>query len=168
MDKSFEAPQGRLISTLIIFVFVLVLLYTLFMVFQNITVKAEISRVNKESASLETEIAALKEEQIQELVVAENVTELLETRVITWSQVIRKLEDLTPVTVFFRTYSGSDEGILDLTALANTYAEVADLIRILSESDDFDDAFVPSMARGLTSDGQEVISFSLKLHSTIE
>ncbi|MEK7145830.1 MAG: hypothetical protein AAB802_01455, partial [Patescibacteria group bacterium] len=84
MDKSFEAPQGRLISTLIIFVFVIVLLYTLFLVFQNITVKAEISRINKETASLESEIAALKEEQIQELVVAENVTELLETRVVTW------------------------------------------------------------------------------------
>lgn len=163
MDKSYEAPKGRLLTTVIIFVFIVAILYTLFLWFQNSSANRELTRLDSEISKIQLDIENLKSQQIQELVVAEEIIATVEARSITWSKVIRKLEDLTPVGVFFRTYSGGETGDIEITAIGDGYGNVADVIRILVDSDDFDEVFVPTVALGTSSDGQQIVSFGIQL-----
>jgi len=168
MDKSYEAPQGRLLTTLVLFVFVLVVLLTLFSLFQNVRANNEFKRLDSEIVQVEAVIQELKDQQIKELVVAQDVIELVDARSVKWSQVIRKLQDLTPVGVFYRSFSGGTLGEVEIAGLADSYDAVADVIRILVNSKDFDNVFVPTVALGTTSDGQNIVSFNLQLTSLLE
>lgn len=163
MDKSYEAPKGRVTSTLVFFLLVVVLLYAAFVFAQGRLAKRELGRIEVEMADLTAEINQLKDEQIEELVVATDVKERVDAREVKWSKVIRKLSDLTPVGVFYRSYSGSETGAIQVSALADNYESVADAIRLLEASNDFDEVFAPSVALGSTSDGTQVLSFGLQM-----
>lgn len=169
MDKtSYQAPKGRLLSTVVIVVFAVVALYSLFLWFERITAQRELKRLGEEIQNVETEIQKLEAQRIQELVVAQDTEDLVKSQAVVWSKVIRRLQDLTPVTVFFKTYSASLDGQLELTGLADNYEAVADVIRVFTESGDFDSVFAPNLAQGVSSDGATVVSFGLELHSVIE
>lgn len=165
MDNQFEAPKGRLLSTVVIFVFAVVVLYTLFLLFQQFSFGRSVSKIEGRILELETQISTLKDDQIEELYVAQQLDDLVSENMIHWSLVIKKLEDLTPVTVFFSSYSGSRDGSIQLSGLGDSYGSVSDVISALTESSDFIGTFVPSVTLGTTSDGQEVVSFSLETQS---
>ncbi|MFT7184341.1 MAG: Tfp pilus assembly protein PilN [Oceanicoccus sp.] len=164
MDNSYQAPQGRLLSTLVIFFFVIGVLYTLFLVFQQSNLTGDLTTMEEQTSELQTKIETLEREQIQTLFIAQELKDGVEASSITWSKVIRKFQDLTPVTVFFSSFSGGSEGDLSLSGLADNAGSVADMISVLSMSDDFLDAFVPSLTEGSTSDGQTVVSFNLSVN----
>jgi Tfp pilus assembly protein PilN len=166
MDKPYQAPQGRLLSTLVIFVFVLGVLYTLFLVFQQMNLKSDLTTIENQSTELTNKIEALEREQIQELFVAQELKDQVEADRVAWSKVIRKFQDLTPVTVFFSSFSGSD-GQLSVSGLADDAESVADMISVLDSSDDFFDMFVPSLTEGTTSEGQSVVSFNLRVNADL-
>jgi Tfp pilus assembly protein PilN len=165
MDKSYQAPQGRLLSTLVIFFFVVGVLYTLFLVFQQANLNSDISTIEDQSSGLQTKIETLEREQIQTLFVAQEIKDAVEDSRISWSKVIRQFQSLTPVTVFFSSFSGGEDGELSLSGLADSADSVADMISVLNSSDDFTDAFVPSVTEGTTSEGQTVVSFNLSVNS---
>lgn len=163
MDKPYEVPRSRLLPTLVIFVFVLGLLYTLFLVFQRYSLKSSIEALAAEQADLENQIDALRAEQIEELFVAQELKEKVEDAAIQWSKVIRSLQDYTPVTVFLSSYSAMEDASIQVSGLGDSFGSVADTISALTKSTDFTDVFVPSLTLGTTSDGQTVVSFSLQL-----
>jgi Tfp pilus assembly protein PilN len=167
MDKQFEAPKGRLMPTIVIFVFALALLYTFFLLFQQYSLNRNIEKVNEQIVAVNAEITALKSDQIEQLYSAKQVVEAVEADSVYWSQVIKKIQNLTPVTVFFSSYSGSGDGSLQLSGLGDSFGSVADAISSLSESPDFVDVFVPSVTLGSTSEGQQVVSFSLQVKSDL-
>jgi len=165
MDKPYEAPQGRLLPTLVVFVFVLAVLYTLFLAMQQFVLMREVSRVESQRLEIVAEINLLKEQQLEEIFVAQDLETLVEIESVEWSKVISKLKDLTPVTVFFSSYSAGREGELTLSALGDSYDAVADVIAALTKSSDFENVFVPSVTLGTTGEGQEVVSFSLTVNT---
>jgi len=165
MNNSYQAPQGRLLSTLVVFVFVIGILYTLFLVFQQGNLKRDLTQIEEQSQELQTKIETLEREEIRELFVAQEIKDAVEDEQVPWSKVIRKLQDLTPVTVFFSSFSGGEGGSLTMSGLADTSYSVADLISAIDDSDDFTDGFVPSITEGTTTDGQTVVSFNLSLNA---
>lgn len=167
MDKPYQAPQGRLLSTLVIFIFVLGVLYTLFLVFQQMNLKSDLSTIEGQATELTNKIEALEREQIQELFVAQELKDQVEAERVAWSKVIRKFQDLTPVTVFFSSFSGGSGGELSVSGLAENAESVADMISVLDSSDDFTEMFVPSLTEGTTSEGQSVVSFNLRVNSDL-
>jgi Tfp pilus assembly protein PilN len=167
MDKPYEAPRGRLFPTIVLFLFILALLYGLFLLFQQYSLNRGIDKVNEQVGQVQTQIEVLRDDQIEELSVAQEVETEVETVAIYWSKVIAKLQDLKPVTVFFSSYSGSEDGSIQLSGLSDNYDSVADLISVLDASNDFEEPFVPSATLGSTSDGQEVVSFSLQVQSDL-
>jgi Tfp pilus assembly protein PilN len=160
MDKPFEAPSGRLLPTLVIFIFVLGVLYTLFLVFQQVSLNGSIKSIESQKADLETKIAELESQQIQELFVAQQLVDHIEDSAVAWSDVVRSLQDLTPVTVFITSYSAGGSGV-QISALGDSFGSVADIITSLEKAPNFEDIFVPSVTAGTTADGQSVVTFSL-------
>ena len=165
MDNSYQAPQGRLLSTLVLFFFVIGILYTLFLIFQQANLKGDLVRIEDQSAELQIKIETLEREQIQTLFVAQEIKDGVEATRITWSKVIRKFQDLTPVTGFFSSFSGGNDSELNLSGLAYSADSVADMLSVLELSDDFSNAFVPSVTEGTTSEGQTVVSFNLSVNA---
>lgn len=165
MNNSYQAPQGRLLSTLVVFAFVLGALYTLFLVFQQGSLKRELSRIESQSEELQNKIETLEREEIRELYVAQEVKQAVEAERVPWSKVLSELQDLTPVTVFFSSFSGAEGGSLTLSGLADNEGSVADLISALDASKEFTQAFVPSITEGTTAEGQTVVSFNLSLNA---
>ncbi len=163
MDKSYEAPGGRLLSTLVVFVFVIGALYTGFLFFKQSSLNSEIERITDEKTDLEMQIAQLKAEQVQEVLIAQALSEKVTAASIKWSKVVKKLQDLTPVGVFYKAYSAAKDGSIAISALGDSYASVSSVIATIQKSKDFSDVFVPSVSLGTTSEGKELVTFPIQL-----
>lgn len=165
MDNTFEAPQGRLLPTLVAFVFVLGLLYTLFLVFEQYSLNRSIASLQADEAKVQGQMEVLNSQQVAEIYVAQQVKDKLEASVLRWSGVITNLQHLTPVGVFLSSYGISEDGGIQLSGVGDGFGSVADMIAALNGSTDFVDVFVPSVTQGSTSDGQTVATFSLTAHT---
>lgn len=163
MDTPYEAPRGRLLPTLVVFLFVIGVLYTLFLAFQNMSVKGKIETLETQKVDVQAKIDELRGQEIEELFVAQQLKDLLETNTVEWSKVVRSVQDLTPVAVFLTSYSISEDGGIQLSGLGDGFGSVADIIASLQKSSDFANVFVPSITAGTTADGQPVVTFTLKL-----
>lgn len=163
MDKPYEAPRGRLLPTLVVFLFALGVLYTLFLVFQRMNVNGNIEELEARKLEVQAQIDELRAEEIEELFVAQRLKDLLEENSVEWSKVVRSVQDLTPVAVFLTSYSIDENGGIQVSGLGDGFGSVADIISSLQKSADFENVFVPSVTAGTTSDGQPVVTFSLKL-----
>lgn len=162
MNNTYNAPKGRVITTIVIFAFVVFTIFTLFVWFQKLGYDREVKRLDTSISELQSQVDELKSQQVEELVFARNIVESVHGRAIPWSKVLKKLGDLTPVGVFYRTYSGGESGDVELTGLSDSYESTANVIKVMVDSEDFEDVFVPSVALGTTSDGQTVVSFGLQ------
>lgn len=163
MDKAYQAPGGRLLPTIIIFVFVIGLLYTSFLLIKSHSLKKEIARIEDQKISVQSEINKFKSQQIEEFLNAQSLSEKVKANSIKWSTLIKRIQDLAPVAVFYRSYSGSEDGVVDISALAENYEAVSDTIKALKNAKEFVDVFVPGVTLGKASDGQEIVSFNLEL-----
>ncbi len=161
MDKSYEAPQGRLLPTLVIFAFVLGLLYAAFLLVQGFILQGEVKHTQKVTTELQGKITELEDEQIAELYTAELLKEKIEASRTTWSQLVAKVQELTPVTVFYSTFSGGELGQIQLNGYGDSYEAVADAIKELNRSNEFTNVFVPAVSLGTAADGQGIASFSV-------
>ena len=165
MDKSYEAPGGRLLSTTVVFVFVIGALYTVFLFFKQSSLNSEIERIATQKTDLETQINQLKAEQVSEVLAAQDLSERVLASSIKWSKVVKKLQDLTPVGVFYKAYTAAKDGTLAVSALGDSYSSVSSVIATIQNSEDFSDVFVPSVSLGTTSEGKELVTFSIQLKS---
>ncbi len=158
---TYEVPRSRLLPTLILFIFILCLFYTLFLVFQRAGLKSSVEDLVAEKSNVERKIEVLNDQQIQELFAAQELKNKLDENTLRWSGVLNNLQALTPVNVFLSNYALNEDFSITLSGFGDDYGSVADLISAMSESDDFQGPFVPSVSQGSTSDGQSVVSFSM-------
>lgn len=168
MDKPYQTQSSRLLPTIIVFVLVIGILYTSFLFFKGRSLKSELARIEDEQIETQNAIDDLKEDQIEEFLIAQELQEKIVASSIKWSQLIKRLNDLAPVAVFYRTYAGSDDGTVEISGLAENYVSVSDTIKALENSGNFDQVFVPSVSLGKTSDGREIVSFTLQVHKIAE
>lgn len=168
MDKSYEAPQGRLLSTLVIFAFVLGVLYAGFLFFKEISLASEIERIQSSEEEVRTQIAQLKNQQVEEVLAARNLSEKITAASFKWSKIIKRLQELTPTGIFYKAYTGAKDGSLQISALGDFYSSVSSVITTLQASKDFEDVFVPSVSLGTTSEGKKLVTFTLQLKSNLK
>jgi hypothetical protein len=168
MDKPTLAPRGRLLSTLVIFLFGLGLFYTGFLFVQQWSINRDIGKMEDQLGELGLDIAVLQEDKIEELYNAQTLKDRLEANQTEWSTVLRKLQEVTPVGVFFNSYTGSDDGGIQVNGVAGDYEGAAGTIAALNKSKDFDGVFMPSVTAGAASDGSPVVSFNLQISAVQE
>ncbi|MBI4127313.1 PilN domain-containing protein [Candidatus Peregrinibacteria bacterium] len=165
MDKSYEAPKGRLLSTLVIFAFVLGLLYAGFLFFRQMRLNSELERLEASKIEVTAQMADLRKQQVEEVLTARDLSEKVSAASLKWSKVIKRLQELTPTGVFYKAYTGVKDGSLQISALGDSYASVSSVIGTILASGDFTDVFVPSVSLGTTSEGKELVTFTLQLKS---
>lgn len=165
MDNTFEAPQGRLLPTLVAFVFVLGLLYTLYLAFTEYRLNGTIADLGTQKEKLTGQIEVLKDQQVAQIYVAQQLKDKLDELAVRWSTVVTNFNQLTPVGVFLSTYGISTDGSIQVSGVGDDVSAVASIIAALDGSKDFTGVFVPSVTQGTTSDGQSVVTFSLTVHT---
>ena len=165
-SSTYEAPRGRLLPTLVLFTFVLGSFYALYLLFTTYSLKNSVSDLEGNKAELQRKIEVLNDQQIQELYSAQMLSDKLAENATRWSQVFTSLQNLTPVGVYFSSYSLNEDGSIQVTGYGDSYDSVADLISAMEKAEDFTGPFVPSVTAGKTSDGQAIASFTLSIHLT--
>lgn len=123
--------------------------------------------------TLQTQVLKLENEKVLEASAAKQTADKIDQDVVYWSQIIEKIrstvpEDENKVIADIISYSGNTNRTLNFSVKTvegreNPYLDVADFIEAFSESEDFIDAFVPSVSSGLNDRGEEILSFSMRL-----
>lgn len=126
--------------------------------------------------SLEQEGEAIREDPIKLRAAAFSIKDELkkiEAEQLPWSKIIEKIEGTVPKIedtnepiVNFRSYLGSTEGKVSVSATtrgsaADPFADVASLVRAFVDEPSFQEVFVPSITKSLTPSGDTVLSFSI-------
>ncbi len=148
---------------LITVLFALGLLYSAFLFFRQTSLEATLEELHIHEAELARQISVLEEQDVEALFVAQETQAQFSKEVVRWSAVIRDLQRLTPVGVFFSNYGLSEDGSIQVSGLADSYDAVSDLILALNSADFFQGVFVPNVTLGTASDGRKIVSFTLSL-----
>ncbi|QQR55400.1 hypothetical protein IPG41_02490 [Candidatus Peregrinibacteria bacterium] len=133
IPSTYEAPRGRLLPTLVIFLFILGLFYTLYLFLSTHSLNNSVANLEENKVGLQRKIEVLNDQQIQELYNAEQLTKKIEENSVHWSQVLTRLNALTPVGVFFASYGLNEDGSIQVTGYGDSYASVADLIAAMEK-----------------------------------
>jgi len=138
-----------------------VLLLTGWSAYQRYSVQQSIDEVNSHIGETNTALDEMSSKQVESIIVAAQTVDQVQARAITWSSVITKLLEITPVDIFYRSYSASSEGEMTVSVLATSYESAAELISILEGEPTFSNPFVASLTQGSTDSGTGVVSFGV-------
>lgn len=128
------------------------------MYFSKTSLGKDIAEADSSIADLEEQVSELEEQSLDEATVAQEVIALLEASEVLWSEVIGDLLEVTPLDIYYSSYSGNENGYVTVNALGDSYYAVADLIEVLADDSKFEDVFVPSVSS--VSGGDEMVTFS--------
>lgn len=142
-----------------------------YLFFQKSAIVSQRDQIKTDVDSLQTQINDLKSKKIEAAQLAKNwLTESQKTEII-WSKVLSALQKNVPVDSFtnapkihFLSYSGAAGGKLTLNAETTPatippFADVSQLINVFNNSAYFQDAYIPSVTKGLADNGQTILSF---------
>lgn len=121
---------------------------------------SKITKADEQLANLDEQVAALEAQSLDEVTVAQKVITGVEDSEIVWSGVISDLLAVTPMDIYYVSYTGNEDGTVTINGLGDTYASVSGLINALSGEKSFTDVFVPSVAMSSSSNG-EMATFGL-------
>lgn len=138
-----------------------VLVATGWFYYQRHSLNQQIATLQSEITDTQTELNGLREKQLDSIIVAQQTVTQVETSAIVWSEVIAHLQKITPLDVFYRSYSASADGKMTVSVLTDTYESAAELISVFSSDEQFSDPFVSSLAKGSTESGAGVVSFGV-------
>lgn len=112
---------------------------------------------------LETEqkISAMK--YSESVYLAQKASALVDEKSVSWKQVISAMHLLTPDTVSYLSYTGTDLGKLTVSVVTDSYDHSAAFIKIFGNSDSFTNVFVPVLSAGLADNGSAVVTFHMFL-----
>lgn len=160
-DLMYTQRRFSLLHFISFAVFVGVLVFGVYTYMVKSTLDVQVLDADTQIGNLTTQVAEFEEQNLSEVSLAQQLIVNVEATEIKWSSVITDLIAATPLSVYYSSYSGSEDGKVTVAGLADSYAAVSDLIVALSEEDVFADVFVPSVAATGSEDNPNMASFSL-------
>lgn len=178
--QPFVSPQNvpERVSALLVFaVFALTVTIAVGVYYFTVgfALNGEIDKFTAENASLEEHVASYEKEQVKVLLRAKEFLAAVSKDAISWSKVIRDVLIITPknaVTgeskVDYLSFSGGENGSVTMNATtklgsADPFLDLAELMQAFSGATTMRDAFVPTVARGVTEKGETLLTFVLNL-----
>lgn len=128
---------------------------------QKASLKKDLIDVERRTTEAEAQLAAMTSSQLDAVIVAKTVSDQVRSGAIQWSDVIVRLLKVTPLDVFYHSYSASVEGKMTVNATTDTYESAAQLISILTQDSSFSEVFVPSLTEGEADTGASRVSFGV-------
>lgn len=154
------------------FVAVLLVLGTgVYLNLQRAAVLAEQEQIEGEVSAIRLETGVLEEAKVEAARQAQEWLAAIEKDEVRWSEVVSKVEDVIPVdpatgrdAVVFLSYSGGQGGRLNLNAQTvpkrtEPFDAVSQLITVFNANPFFANAYVPSVTRSETNEGDRFASF---------
>lgn len=160
-----KAQKGK-ISLLNIVAFLAILgliIIGSYLKYQETIVNREIQKLDKEMTDLEQEIDTLQKENVSAVYIAQNGLNELKEKEIFWSKFIRKLHEVTPENIFYRSYAGNENKKISLSTIAKSFEDAANIIKILRKQSFFKDVFVPSISLGIDLAKNQIATFNIEL-----
>lgn len=115
-------------------------------------------------------------DEISRALLAKSQLKTIEAVQLPWSKIIEKIENTIPKekdtskpTIELRSYTGSEEGQLAVSATtrpltADPFGDTANLIRAMTAEPVFKNVFIPSITKSITPEGETVLSFSINFN----
>lgn len=142
------------------------------------SLEKQITQLNAQKASITapaSDSTGTSTNSLVSVLAVQQKLKTLETNQLPWSKIIEKIETTIPKLkdssgpiVEFRSYSGTAEGKLSVSATtlsgaSDPFTDVALTIRSFATDPLFRHVFVPSITKSLTPEGAVVLSFSMNL-----
>lgn len=161
-DVRQEIPSGnlRFIHLIAMIALVAVVVLTGWAYFQKYRLNNAVEAVEADIATTQAQLDEMQEQNLDAVVVAQQVVSEVENAII-WSDVVTDLIQVTPLDIFYRSYSASKDGRMSVNVLTDSYDSAAQLIAVLSQEELFQDVFASSLTRGSSDSGFDVVSFGL-------
>ncbi len=159
-DLMYTQRKFSFLNLLSFLVFFVVLFYAVYAFVHAGALEAQVADADSQITTLQTQVDELEDQSLTEVTVAQQVIAAVTADEIIWSDVILDLIEVTPLSVYYSSYAGSESGKVTVSGLADDYYAVADLIDVLVDENVFKDVFAPSVAT-VTSGSEEMTSFSL-------
>jgi Tfp pilus assembly protein PilN len=142
-------------------IFVIVLALTGWTHVQKGQLNTALIDIEVETNLAEKQLSQMRDADLDAIVVAQGVINDVEAVSIRWSDVVSQLLEVTPLDVFYTSYSASVDGKMNLNAFTDSYGSAAQLISVLDRNPLFVDVFVPSLTQGSSDSGANMVSFGL-------
>lgn len=121
----------------------------------------DIDVINANIVATEQKISEMK--YSESVYLAQKASALVDEKSVSWTQVISDMHLLTPDTVSYLSYTGTELGKLTLFAVTDSYDYSAAFIKIFSNSTSFTNVFVPVLSAGLADNGSAIVTFHMFL-----
>ncbi len=162
-DMPLKVGNARIIHWIAGAVLTLVLVFTAWAYVQVVRTKGALLDVKVQTQTVQAELDQIKAEKLDAVIAAQGIVDQVKAGDIQWSGVLAKLLEVTPLDVFYRSYTASVDGKLTLSALSDDYDSAAQLLSILNQTPPFTGVFTSSLTRGSAESGSEVVSFGVTL-----
>lgn len=161
-DVRQEIPSGnlRFIHLIALLALVVVIVMTGWSYLNKYRLNRSLASVEAEIAATQADLEEMESQRLDAVVVAQQAVDEVDSA-IAWSEVITDLITVTPLDVFYRSYSASTDGKMSLSVLTDSYDSAAYLLSILDEESMFTDVFSSSLTSGFSDSGFDVVSFGL-------
>ena len=164
-DLPLKVGNARLIHWIAGAVLAFVLLWTLWAYVQMVRTKGAIEAVAAQTQAAQAQLDQIRAQQLDAVIAAQQTADQVRAGDIQWSGVLAKLLEVTPLDVFYRSYTASVDGKLTLSALSDDYDSAAQLLSVLNQTEPFSGVFTSSLTRGSAESGSEVVSFGVTLNA---
>lgn len=163
-QSEFPVGNARLIHWIAGAVLGVVVLATVWAYFQVWSVKGNLKDVATQTEAVQAELDQIVAQKLDAVIAAQQVVDQVRAGDIQWSAILAKLLEVTPLDVFYRSYTASVDGNLTLSALSDDYDSAAQLLSVLNQTEPFGGVFTSSLTRGSAESGSEVVSFGVTLN----
>jgi hypothetical protein len=170
-------PTHRPILTVLSFLLLLTLSgFSALFYFQAQSTTGQLKKIESQLIEEKDKLDKLNTAEIDAQIKAQSMIAEIEKEEIIWSEIISKVQDLIPIDengqhkILFGSYSGSQNSEISFSATSRgdrgtengliAYGDVAELINVFNTSNIFQEAFVPSISKGLTETGDSILSFN--------
>jgi Tfp pilus assembly protein PilN len=162
--KDFSVGNVRLVHWVAGLIFVVVLALTGWAQFQKSQLNADLTDVEAETNQVETLLDQMRADKLDAVIIAQQLADQVESEAVQWSGVVTRLLNITPLDVFYNSYSASVDSQMNVNAITDSYESAAQLISVLDKESTFTDVFVPSLTQGDSDTGSEVVSFGVSFN----
>ena len=143
--------------------------------FSEATLNENAKKYDLQIANLENDVVVYEGGNVEAALSAKEAMDFLKGDSVKWSKVIEEILVTTPKDsetklpiVDYTSYSGSQGNRLSISMRTNPksetpYYDVAELIRVFSESGKFKNAFVPAISPGFTEEGDIILTFNFSV-----
>lgn len=145
--------------------------FAIYLNMQRNSLVDQTSKLNEDVRSLKNQIGVLEGQKVEAARLSQEYLTAIEAEEVVWSKALTRIKSLVPFDavnssnkIIFSSYSGSKGGELSMNSVtrptrSDPYEDVAELINVFNGSSFFTNAYVPSISRGETDEGEKLATF---------